>query len=106
MELYEKFQKNKYVLNERSLYDVYKKIKENPEVEMNNGGENNNKFATFKSLNEKEKIFICYDYSKKSTKFLRAYERYEKFQDKDDFNETVLLIMNNKNVKGLYVRII
>ena len=50
MELYENLQKNKSILNKNTLYDIYKKIKENPEVEMNNGGENNKKFATFKSL--------------------------------------------------------
>ena len=111
MELYEKFQKNKSILNKKSLYDVYKKIKENPEVEMNNQGESNKKFSTFKSLvqninelDEKEKKFICYDFSKKSSKFLGAFEGYEKFKDKDDFNETVLLMMNNKNVKELYIQ--
>ena len=43
---------------------------------------------------------------KKSSKFFGAYEGYEKFQDKNDFNETVLLMMNYKNVKELYVRTI
>ena len=36
VELYEKFQKNKSILNKKSLYVVYKKIQENPEINVNN----------------------------------------------------------------------
>ena len=37
MELFEKFQKNKSILNKKSLYDVFNKIKNSPQLILNNG---------------------------------------------------------------------
>ena len=79
MELYEKFQKNKSILNKKSLYDVYNKIKANPDS-GNNGGGNNKKLAAFKALidgmddlDERQKEFLCYDFAEnKNSRFIGA----------------------------------
>ena len=111
MELYEKFQKNKSILNKKSLYDVYNKIKANPES-TENTGEKNKKFSSFKALiqeiNEldpKEKEFLCYDFiNNKNSLFIGAYDGYEELQDKDEFFETILLLKKNRSVKELFVQ--
>ena len=79
MELYEKFQKNKSILNKKSLYDAYNKIKANPDSETNANG-NNKKLATFKALidemddlDERQKEFLCYDFAEnKNSRFIGA----------------------------------
>jgi hypothetical protein len=111
MELYEKFQKNKSILNKKSLYDVYNKIKANPDS-MNNTGENNKKFSSFKALiqeinelDEREKEFLCYDFiNNKNSLFIGAYNGYEELNDKDELFETILLLKKNRNVKELFVQ--
>ena len=111
MELYEKFQKNKSILNKKSLYDVYNKIKANPDS-MNNTGENNKKFSSFKALiqeinelDEREKEFLCYDFiNNKNSLFIGAYNGYEELNDKDEFFETIILLKKNRNVKELFVQ--
>ena len=111
MELYEKFQKNKSILNKKSLYDVYNKIKANPES-TENTGEKNKKFSSFKALiqeiNEldpKEKEFLCYDFiNNKNSLFIGAYDGYEQLHDKDEFFETILMLKKNRIVKELFVQ--
>ena len=111
MELYEKFQKNKSILNKKSLYDVYNKIKANPES-TENTGEKNKKFSSFKALiqeiselDPREKEFLCYDFiNNKNSLFIGAYEGFEELQDKDEFFETILLLKKNRSVKELFVQ--
>ena len=111
MELYEKFQKNKSILNKKSLYDVYNKIKANPES-TENTGEKNKKFSPFKALiqeiselDPREKEFLCYDFiNNKNSLFIGAYDGYEELQDKEEFFETILLLKKNRSVKELFVQ--
>ena len=111
MELYEKFQKNKSILNKKSLYDVYNKIKANPDS-GNNGGGNNKKLAAFKALiegmddlDERQKEFLCYDFAEnKNSRFIGAFEGYEDLKDKDEFYETIELMMKGKNEKESFVQ--
>ena len=111
MELFEKFQKNKSILNKKSLYDAYNKIKANPDSETNANG-NNKKLATFKALidemddlDERQKEFLCYDFAEnKNSRFIGAFEGYENLKDKDEFFETVELMMKGKNEKESYVQ--
>ena len=112
MELYEKFQKNKSILNKKSLYDVFNKIKANPDSGNGNTGENNKKFSSFKALiqendelNEEQKEFLCYDFmNNKSSYFIEAFNAYEDLKDKDEFFETILFLMKNRNSKESYVQ--
>ena len=53
MELFEKFQKNKSILNKKSLYEVFTKIKENPDSTPVNQGGNSPKLQEFKALLQK-----------------------------------------------------
>ena len=111
MELFEKFQKNKSILNKKSLYDVFNKIKNSPQLILNNG-ENEKKFNSFKALiqennelSEKQKEFICDDFKNhKSSKFIGVYNEYENIKDKDDFFETLGFMMKTKANKELYVQ--
>ena len=111
MELYEKFQKNKSILNKKSLYDVYNKIKANPES-TENTGEKNKKFLSFKALiqeiselDPREKEFLCYDFiNNKNSLFIGAYDGYKELQDKDEFFETILMLKKNRSVKELFVQ--
>ena len=105
MELFEKFQKNKSILNKKSLYDVFNKIKNNPEA-TKNSGENDKKFNSFKALvqnikelDETQKEFVCSD-----PQFMGAYNTYEEFQDIDDFNETIVMMLKKKVNKELFVQ--
>ena len=110
MELFEKFQKNKFILNKKSLYDVYNKIKENPESN-NNIGIDKKIIDKFESsingieITEKEKEFLIYDFTtNKNSKFYDIYKQYENNGDEDDYIENILIAMKSKNIKELFVQ--
>ena len=112
MELFEKFQKNKSILNKKSLYDVYNKIKSDPDSGNNNTGENNKKFSAFKALvssikefDEEMKEFLCYDFlNNKDSDFIGAFDTYEILKEKEEFFETIELMMKKRTSKELYVQ--
>ena len=114
MELYEKFQKNKSILNKKSLYDVYKKIQENPEIKENTKSNKDDKQSTeFQSLiqnndklDETQKEFICYDFNNnKESKFIGVYNEYKQLNDINEFYETIdLYLTKNKNNNELYLK--
>jgi hypothetical protein len=114
MELFQKFQKNKFILNKKSLYDVYNKIKENPESNNNNNtpGLDKNVISNFKSLlnniskfSEKEKEFFYYDLTtNKNSKFFSAISEYEMDKDKEEFIENIEIIMKPKSIRELFVQ--
>lgn len=115
MELYEKFQKNKSILNKKSLYVVYKKIQENPEINVNNTKSNkeDKNSAEFQSLiqnndklDETQKEFICYDFNNnKDSKFIGVFNEYKQLNDIDEFYETIdLYLTKNKNNNELFVK--
>jgi hypothetical protein len=115
MELYEKFQKNKSILNKKSLYDVYKKIQENPEIKVNNtksskDDKNSIEFQTLiqnnNKLDEMQKEFVCYDFNNnKDSKFIGAYNEYKEIKDIDELYETIsLYLTKNKSYHELYVK--
>ena len=117
MELYEKFQKNKSILNKKSLYDVYKKIQENPEEKENNNNNNDSnkddKVSTeFQSLiqnndnlDETWKEFICYDFNNnKQSIFNDAYNEYKQVNDVNEFYDTLNYMLKKKNNSELYLK--
>ena len=114
MELYEKFQKNKSILNKKSLYDVFKKIQENPEIKENTKSNKDDKQSTeFQSLiqnndklDETQKEFICYDFNNnKESKFIGVYNEYKQLNDINEFYETIdLYLTKNKNNNELYLK--
>ena len=114
MELYEKFQKNKSILNKKSLYDVYKKIQENPEIKETTKSNKDDKQSTeFQSLiqnndklDETQKEFICYDFNNnKESKFIGVYNEYKQLNDINEFYETIdLYLTKNKNNNELYLK--
>ena len=116
MELFEKFQKNKFILNKKSLYDVYNKIKEDPESNNNNinnnSGSDNKKISKFKSLinemsqlSDKEKEFLVYDFStNNNSKFIDSFKVYESQGDEEDFTENIIIQMKMRIIKELFVQ--
>ena len=56
-------------------------------------------------LDERQKEFLCYDFAEnKNSRFIGAFEGYENLKDKDEFFETVELMMKGKNEKESYVQ--
>ena len=112
MELFEKFQKNKSILNKKSLYEVFTKIKENPDSTPVNQGGNSPKLQEFKALlqkisqlNEREKEFIFYDFANnENSKFIKAFETYKACNELEDFEETITMMMKSKTSKELFIK--
>ena len=99
MDLFEKFQKNKFNLNPKSLNAVYKQIKDNPDT--------NSKDYVFKTLikdipvlNDVEKEFLCDEFTLNKNSELETYfNLYESSNEKDEFIESIQMFMNKPNFK-------
>ena len=105
MELFQKFQKNKFCLNPKSLYAVYKQIKDNPDVD----GKGNEFKALIKevpNLSQNVQDFLCYEFiNNKNSELETFYTLYEQCQDKDDFIESIEIFLNkpvNKQLLGKF----
>ena len=100
MDLFNKFQKNKLNLNPKSLLEVYKQIKENPDT--------NNKENIFKSLIEEVpnitkniKEFLCNQFINKNSELETFFNLYEQSQEKDDFIESIEMFLKKPASKKL-----
>ena len=99
MDLFEKFQKNKFNLNPKSLNAVYKQIKDNPDT--------NTKDYAFKTLlndipglTDIEKEFITYEFSVNKNSELETYfNLYETSNEKEEFIESIQMFMKKPNHK-------
>ena len=98
MELFEKFQKNKFNLNPKSLNVVYKQIKDNPDTKS--------KDYIFKSLikeipNLSENIqdFICDEFINKNQELETYFSLYENTKEKDEFFESLEMFLKKPNTK-------
>ena len=101
MDLFEKFQKNKFCLNPKALNAVYKQIQENPED--NDNKVNNEIKALIKevpNLTNNIQDFLYDEYVKKNSELETFYTIYEQDKDKSDFFESIEMFLNkpvNKN---------
>ena len=104
MDLFQKFQKNKFNLNPKSLYAVYKQIKENPDT--------NSKDSIFKSLikevpniNENIQEFLCNEFTKnKNSELETYYTLYDASKEKDEFIESIEMFMKKPATKKLLTK--
>ena len=116
MDLFQKFQKNKFCLNPKSLTAVYKQIKENPDSNNQENKENkenkNNRSSQgneFKSLineipnvNETTQAFLFDEFMNKKNSELEAhFSIYEENKEKDEFIESIQMFLNKSNTKKL-----
>ena len=106
MDLFQKFQKNKFNLNPKSLYEVYKQIKDNPD--------SNSKDYQFKvlikdapSLNENVQEFLCEEFTKnKNSELVTFYTLYESTKEKDEFIESIEIFMKKPATKKSLIKFI
>ena len=106
MDLFQKFQKNKFNLNPKSLYEVYKQIKDNPDT--------NSKDYQFKvlikdtpSLNENVQEFLCEEFTKnKNSELVTFYTLYESTKEKDEFIESIEIFMKKPATKKSLIKFI
>ena len=99
MDLFQKFQKNKFNLNPKSLNAVYKQIIENPDI--------NNKNYLFKtlikeipSLNENNQEFLFDEFIiNKNSDLESFYTLYELNKDKNQFFENIKNFMNKPEIR-------
>ena len=112
MDLFQKFQKNKFCLNPKSLVAVYKLIKENPEsINQSKDNKNNRSIQgnEFKSLiseipniNENTQAFLFNEFINKNNSELEAhFSIYEENKEKDEFIESIEMFLNKSNTKAL-----
>ena len=112
MDLFQKFQKNKFCLNPKSLVAVYKQIKEDPESNNQNKDNKNSRSAqgnVFKSLiseipniNEKVQAFLFDEFNNKNNSELEThFNIYEENKEKDEFIESIEMFLNKSNTKQL-----
>ena len=112
MDLFQKFQKNKFCLNPKSLAAVYKQIKEDPESNNQNKDNKNSRSAqgnVFKSLiseipniNEKVQAFLFDEFiNKKNSELETHFNIYEENKEKDEFIESIEMFLNKSNTKQL-----
>ena len=101
MELFQKFQKNKFCLNPKSLYAVYKQIKENPET-VGKGNEFKSLIQDVPNLSQNVQEFLCNEFiNKKNSELETFYTLYEQCQEKDDFIESIEMFLNKPVNKKL-----
>ena len=100
MELFQKFQKNKFNLNPKSLNEVYKQIKENLDT--------NSRDYQFQTLikeipgiDEFMQQFLCYEFSQKYSELETYYNLYEESQEKEEFIESIEIFMKKATTKKL-----
>ena len=100
MDLYQKFLKNKFNLNPKSLNETYKQIIENPDT--------TNKYYIFKSLvqeiqslDENTKEFLCDQFLNKNSELETYYSLYETNKEKDEFVESIEMFVKKPATKKL-----
>ena len=100
MELFQKFQKNKFSLNPKALYAIHKQIKENPD--------SNKKDSAFKllikempNINENIRDFICNEFNNGNSELETYYTVYEEIKEKDEFFESIEMFMKKPATKQL-----
>ena len=103
MDLFQKFQKNKFNLNPKSLYAVYNQIKDNPDT--------NSKAYIFKSLikdipniNEDIQEFLIEEFTNKIAELETFFSLYEQNKEKDDFIESIQMFLNKASTKKLLIQ--
>ena len=103
MELFQKFQKNKFSLNPKALYAIHKQIKENPE---SNGKDSNFKLLVKEvpNINENIQDFICNEFNNKNSELETYYNLYEESNEKDDFFESIEMFMKKPATKKLLTK--
>ena len=104
MDLFQKFQKNKFNLNPKSLNEVYKQIKDNPDT--------NTKEYIFKSLikdisslDENTQDFLCEEFLvNKNSELETYYTLYDSSKDKDEFIESIEMFMKKPSTKKSLIK--
>ena len=99
MELFQKFQKNKFSLNPKSLNDVYKQIIDNSDKDSKN--------YLFKSLikeipnvNENNREFLFNEFTiNKNSELESFYSLYELNKEKNEFFENIKKFMNKPEIR-------
>ena len=99
MELFQKFQKNKFSLNPKALYAIHKQIKENPD---------SGKGSAFKllvkevpNINENIQDFLCNEFNNGNSELETYYSLYEEIKEKDEFFESIEMFMKKPATKQL-----
>ena len=100
MDLFQKFQKNKFCLNPKSLNAVYKQIKENPEIN-NNSNEFKTLIKDVPDLTENIQEFLCYEFNNQNSELETYYNLYKENKEKSEFIESIELFMKKPNNKKL-----
>jgi len=100
MELFQKFQKNKFSLNPKALYAIHKQIKENPDSD--------GKGSAFKllvkevpNINENIQDFLCNEFNNGNSELETYYSLYEEIKEKDEFFESIEMFMKKPATKQL-----
>ena len=101
MDLFQKFQKNKFCLNPKSLNAVYKQIKENPDSNNNKGNEFRNLIKDVPNITENIQEFLCYEFNNQNSELETYYNIYEENKEKSEFIESIELFMKKPNNKKL-----
>ena len=98
MELFQKFQKNKFSLNPKSLYAVYKNIKENPDTNSRDFIFRN-LLKDITSIDNNQKDFLLDEFLNKNSMLESLYSVYEETKEKDDFIESIEMFMKKPETK-------
>ena len=101
MDLFQKFQKNKFCLNPKSLNAVYKQIKENPDSNNKKGNEFRNLIKDVPNITENIQEFLCYEFINQNSELETYYNIYEENKEKSEFIESIELFMKKPNNKKL-----
>ena len=101
MDLFQKFQKNKFCLNPKSLNELYKQIKENPQTSAKDN-EFKSLIKEMPNLSENIQEFICDEFINNKNSELETYfNLYDESKDKDEFFESIEMFMNKPATKKL-----
>ena len=103
MELFQKFQKNKFSLNPKSLYAVYKNIKENPDTNSRDFIFRN-LLKDITSIDNNQKDFLLDEFLNKNSMLESLYSLYEETKEKDDFIESIEMYMKKPETKKALVK--
>ena len=103
MELFQKFQKNKFSLNPKSLYAVYKNIKENPDTNSRDFIFRN-LLKDITSIDNNQKDFLLDEFLNKNSMLESLYSLYEENKEKDDFIESIEMYMKKPETKKALVK--
>ena len=100
MDLFQKFQKNKFCLNPKSLNAVYKQIKENPEINSK-GNEFKSLITGVPNITGNIQEFLCYEFNNQNSELETYYNIYEDNKEKNEFIESIELFLKKPNNKKL-----